>query len=104
MDIASVVADAGGEVVGVAGSVRKALGLVERRNCDVAVLDANLNGESAEPVATALRETGAPFVVISGYSGAQLPLALGGAPFIMKPYSSQELLSMLRLLAGQPSG
>jgi CheY-like chemotaxis protein len=104
MDIASAVEDAGGDVVGVAGSVQKALGMIGRLTCDVAVLDANLNGESAEPVAKALRESGAPFVVISGYSGDQLPPALGGGPFMMKPYSSQDLVSALQRLAGRPGG
>jgi DNA-binding LytR/AlgR family response regulator len=99
MDIASVVEEAGCEVVGMAGTVRRALGLIDRESCDIAVLDANLNGESAEPIAAALRLRGAPFLVISGYAGRQLSGALTEAPFMAKPYSAERLVALLCRLA-----
>jgi DNA-binding LytR/AlgR family response regulator len=102
MDIASVVVEAGYEVVGMAGTVRRALGLIDRGpSCDVAVLDANLNGESAEPIAAALRQRGAPFVVVSGYTGRQLPGVLTEAPFMAKPYSAERLVELLSRLASR---
>jgi DNA-binding response OmpR family regulator len=104
MDIASVVEKAGCEVVGMAGTVRRALGLIDRGACDVAVLDANLNGESAEPIAAALRQRGAPFLVISGYAGRQLSGAFVGAPFMVKPYSPERLVELLCRLAAAGAG
>jgi CheY-like chemotaxis protein len=85
LDIARQLADAGLEVVGPATSVAKALGLVGRIGCDVAVLDVNLGKETAEPVARELRARGTPFVVLSGYSSEQHPPGFRGAPVLSKP-------------------
>lgn len=101
MDIATVVEEAGCKVVGVAGSVRRALCLIERETCDIAVLDVNLNGESSEPIAAALRQRGAPFLVISGYAGRQLTGALKDAPFMSKPYSPERLIELLERLTAR---
>jgi DNA-binding response OmpR family regulator len=68
LDISQQLADAGFEIVGPAMSVAKALRLVGQAGCDIAVLDVNLGGETCEPVARKLRESGKPFVVLTGYS------------------------------------
>ena len=56
MEIEEVLSDAGFESVQLAATVEQALLLVEADGCDAAVLDANLGGMSAEPVAAALRQ------------------------------------------------
>ena len=86
-------------IVGVCGSVRAALALIAAKTCDVAVLDANLGGESAEPVADALYELGIPFVVVSGYASSQRLGRLATAPFVRKPFKPPELLQMIGQLA-----
>src|SRR5271165_7086705 len=53
---------AGFQIAGVVGKVENAVTLVESGVCDAAILDANLAGVSASPVASALTARGLPFV------------------------------------------
>jgi len=58
----------GAVVVGPVPSVTDALTvLTQEEAIDGAVLDVNLRGEKAYPVADALRERGIPFVLSTGY-------------------------------------
>lgn len=94
LDIAAQVTDAGFEVTGQAPSVAKAL--AAEPACDVAILDVNLGGgETSEPVARKLRESGKPFVVLSGYSDSRLPW-FEGAPLLSKPVGTWDLIAALR--------
>src|SRR5215472_13166176 len=65
--IEDILREAGFEIVGCVGSLDKALSTVKNIDCDVAVLDANLRGDSVVPVATALHQRGTPFLFVSGY-------------------------------------
>jgi DNA-binding response OmpR family regulator len=94
MDIAAILSNAGWKVVGPAGSVRRALKLIEEQPCEAAILDANLNGESAAPIAETLQSRGIPFMVLSGYATEQLPGPLSGAPFLSKPCNPSDLVAL----------
>ncbi len=87
-------------MVGVAGSIQKALSLIDEVSCDVAILDANLDGAGAEPVARALRRRQVPFLVLSGYASEERSEELADAPFLAKPYSGSELVATVQALAG----
>ena len=87
--------DAGFKVVGVAGKLEKALAMIGSAVFDVAIVDANLAGVSASPVASALTARGIPFVVLSGYSIEQLPDEFLGAHFLKKPCRPAELIQTL---------
>jgi DNA-binding response OmpR family regulator len=87
--------DAGFVIAGVAGRVETALAVIESGVCDAAIVDANLAGVSASPVALALRARGVPFIVVSGYSPAQLPSAFSEAPFLQKPWRPDRLIQAL---------
>ena len=89
---------AGIEVVGKAGAISNALKMIDEARFDAAVLDANLGGASAEPVALALRSKQIPFLVISGYSSHQGAGVLAEAPFLAKPFALGQLLAMVREL------
>jgi DNA-binding response OmpR family regulator len=104
VDIAATIADAGWQVVGPAGSVPRALRLIEERGCHAAVLDANLGGTSAAPVADTLKALGIPFIVLSGYNAEQLPAALSRAPFLTKPSDPEELVATVRNLGSAAAG
>jgi DNA-binding response OmpR family regulator len=91
--------DRAGWVTAMAGSVQQALELIDRRPYDVAILDANLNGLSVEPVAQALRRCGIPFIVVSGYASDQRSATLAEAPFLAKPYNEAELVARVRALS-----
>ena len=71
MDLMAQLEDAGFAVGGVAGTVAKALRLLDGNAFDVAVVDLNLGRESSAPIAAALTERGIPFVVVTGYSVGQ---------------------------------
>jgi DNA-binding response OmpR family regulator len=63
---------------------------------EVAVLDSNLRGNSAEDIACELRARGIPFLVLSGYSRRQLEGSLARAPFLGKPFRPADLVNALR--------
>ena len=95
LDLQDLLVDAGFDVVGVAGRLDKALALIESTVFDVAVVDANLAGESASPAAVALVARGLPFVVLSGYSLAQQQDAFTGGHFLQKPCRPAQLIDAL---------
>jgi len=84
-EIESILSSAGFDVIGPAGTVRQALALMEQRGCDAAVLDVRLGDETSAPIAHKLIRSGTPFVVVSGYTRAQLPKDFQTAPLIRKP-------------------
>lgn len=92
----SVLTDAGFSVLGPAGDVSQALDLLERQDCDVAVLDMNLGHETSEAVAHELIARRRPFVVVSGHSKAQLPDVFRAAPLVGKPFRPRVLVAQLR--------
>ena len=89
---------AGFQIAGVVGKVENAVTLVESGVCDAAILDANLAGVSASPVASALTARGLPFVVLSGYTAEQLQGAFPGALLLQKPCRPARLLQALHSL------
>ena len=84
--------EAGFEIAGVAGRLETALALIKIGDCDAAIVDANLAGVSAGPAALALKAHAIPFVVVSGYSREQHPVAFSGALFVQKPCQSEQLI------------
>lgn len=97
-DIQWALTQAGFEVAEIRTTVAEALASIARTRFDIAVLDANLHGESAEPVAAALAERGIPFLGLSGYLPGQQPPSFGGAPFLEKPFRADDLIAQLRFL------
>ena len=91
MDAADGLREAGCEIVDIAPSVSKALKILTTVGCDAALIDANLDGTSAAPVAAALRERDIPFVVMTGYVSEQRDGALAEAPFLSKPFTAASL-------------
>jgi DNA-binding response OmpR family regulator len=100
-----VLIEAGFEIAGMAGTLPKALSLIELGVCDAAIVDANLDGESAAPAGMALATRGLPFLVLSGYSPEQQQKAFpDSALFIQKPYKSAQLVgSIIKILRNQES-
>jgi two-component SAPR family response regulator len=79
-------------VLGPVSSVDHALALIDGEPPDAALLDVNLRGERATPVAAALQARRVPFVLITGYTRRQLSEPeLRDAPRIDKPVSSRAL-------------
>lgn len=96
MMIEDALESAGWNVVASAASVATALDAVERGGFDIALLDVNLGGEPAFPVADALIARGLPLMFASGYGVEGLRADLRHLPVIAKPFSYSELLDGLR--------
>ena len=68
-------------------NVKDAIGEVEKGGFDVAILDVNLGGESAWPVARKLREKQIPFVIATGGHVDPPPAEFANVPVIEKPFT-----------------
>ena len=97
MLLEDMVADLGGMVTGSASRVGQALKIINDPNSgiDVAVLDVNLAGEEAFPVATALVERGIPFAFSTGYGNAGLPEHWRDRPTLQKPFTQDQVTAVL---------
>lgn len=91
--------DAGVEVVGCAAELGEALSMVEK-DFDVAVLDADLNGQSVAPVAEILRGMGRPFVFATGYADKAAPMGFD-APIVRKPYNVHQIARAVAGVTGR---
>jgi CheY-like chemotaxis protein len=72
-------------------------------NCDVAVLDVNLRGETVAPVAELLRQRGRPFVLLSGYDRSDLKTSFSDVPVLPKPFDAGELIAVLHQMVERPT-
>ena len=102
MEMESLLADQGCAVVGPAATVDRALALLAQEKPEAAILDVNLDGTTAAPVAAALKAQGVPFVLATGYGDAQpLQPELKDAPRVDKPVNHGELMRTLaQVIAG----
>lgn len=96
LEIEQSVVDADGVVAGVVRTVSEALALLDEVACDGAVLDANLAGESAEPIVARLKEKLLPYIVVSGYLRSQLDFLDDAAPLVGKPFAPNQLSVAIR--------
>jgi CheY-like chemotaxis protein len=94
-DLVSVLRDTGLEVVGPVGTLDAAERLVAEERIDCAILDINLRGQMAFPVADRLGEAGIPFIFATGYSRAAVPERFRDVPHIEKPFEPARLLRAL---------
>ena len=78
-----------------AGSVATALSRIGDEPPDLAVLDVNLAGEPAFPIAEALDELRVPFVFATGYGASGLPLNWASHPVVQKPFTIEGLEAAL---------
>jgi len=88
MLIEDMIHDSGGEMVGSAGNLTDAVDLARKAQADVALLDLNLGGALAYPVADVLRGRGVPIVFTSGYGSDALIDRSRTAPFSTSPSTS----------------
>ncbi len=98
LDLEEIIVDAGFKISAIAGTLEKALALIESGGFDAAIVDANLAGVSASPLASAMTARGLPFIVLSGYSSEQLQGAFPGALFLQKPCRPAQLIQALNTI------
>lgn len=101
--VCDVLNGAGAEAVGPAPNVTSALALLQECEVDAAVLDVNLDGETAYPIADALAQQGVPFVFLTGYARVDMEGHHAARPVLGKPVRAEVLIRVLAdLAAGRP--
>jgi CheY-like chemotaxis protein len=91
MDMSAFLEAAGAHVIGPASNVNAALEVLEHTELDAAILDVNLRGEMAYPVADALAARGIPFVFTTGYDTCTVPVRFAGVKRCEKPTTPEAI-------------
>lgn len=104
IDMAEAFERNGAHVLGPASSIKRAFSLLDNladlADLDFAVLDLNLGGELAYPLADALMERGVPFVFSTGYHGRAIPDKYKHLICLEKPATADEAVEKAKLLLG----
>lgn len=98
MMLEEMLEDLGCETVGTHATLSSALAATREDDFDVALIDMNLCGESAEPIVAELSSRGIPFAIASGADA--LYTAKGGGIILGKPYGFDQLKNTLAVLQG----
>lgn len=95
-DLCGALRHEGVEVLGPAGRVDDALVLIARSgHIDGALVDINLHGVMAFPVADALSERCVPFLFVTGYDRSVIPERFKTVPHAQKPITIKEARDVL---------
>jgi CheY-like chemotaxis protein len=98
MLLEDMLGELGYTVAAEAARMDEALEATKNADFDLAILDANLNGQPVSPVADALVARGTPFVFTTGYG--EMPEPYQGRPMLTKPFQMDGLKQMLQSALG----
>lgn len=98
-DLRHLLSKAGAQVVGPCATLEKATAAVDEGAFDCAILDINLKGKSALPLAERLLAERRSFAIATGYGGNAIPDDLKQVPRIEKPFDPPALLDLIRQLS-----
>ena len=105
--VAEFLRECGLEPMGPVGRLESAMRMARERALDGAILDINLNGRPCFQVCAVLSARRIPFIFLTGYPGAAVPIEYRGAPLVAKPFEPNEmkeaLADMLGLARGWPA-
>src|SRR5260370_4321551 len=73
MMVADMLEDVGYRVSAEAGEINEAIRLAQSADCDLAILDVNVNGKGISPVAELITARNRPFIFATGYGSSGLP-------------------------------
>jgi PAS domain S-box-containing protein len=92
---------AGCAIIGPFGALEPARHMAARRDpIDLAILDANLNGQMVYPLADDLLARGVPVIFLTGYEKTNLPARFRVVPQVSKPYDPAALIKEIRSSVG----
>jgi DNA-binding response OmpR family regulator len=97
-----MVADAGFAVEGIATSLPAGIDLARSANAQLAILDINLNGEEAWPIADILRARGVRLIFSTGYGASSLKPEYEYIPKLVKPYEQANLAAAIQAAFNRP--
>jgi CheY-like chemotaxis protein len=92
----------GAVVAGPYGRLADALVAAKEERFDGAVLDFNLAGETAEPLADLLLAHGVPFTFLTGYHRDSIDRRYANIPLLQKPIDAESLERVLVSLLESP--
>ena len=90
------------EPLGPVGRLESTMQMARQRALDGAILDINLNGRPCFPVCAILSARRIPFIFLTGYPLAAIPIEYRGAPLIAKPFESNEMKEILARMLDLP--
>ena len=97
MDFEETISGFGVKAVRTAGSVARAIQLIDERVPDFALLDIGLVAEKSFAVAERLEALGVPFAFVTGYGvDVELPAAFARKPRLPKPCTTDALEAVLK--------
>lgn len=94
---------AGYDVLGPAGSISEALILLDAGSIDLAILDANIDGEAPAGLAREISDRDIPFLYLSAYDHRFIEANLPRAPILSKPLEMAALNRLIEQLTSQPA-
>jgi PAS domain S-box-containing protein len=102
MMMRDLVAEIGYFVAGPFCSLNEALSAADSDRFDVALIDVNLGGEYAYPLAEKLTAQGVPVIFLTGYDQGGLDPAYAHLPMLQKPVDRDVVEQALRAALGEP--
>ena len=96
MQVESELLASGCTFLGPYTNLSAALSAARSAHIDLALLDINLDGEMVYPLADELTARGVPFVFVSGYGTADLPVRFRANPRVGKPFEPALLVETIR--------
>jgi DNA-binding response OmpR family regulator len=95
MLLEDALAELGCEVVGPIAAIDTARQAIERERFDCALVDINLRGRPAYPLADLLDARGVPFGFVTGYDASGVDREFIRRPILSKPFSTRQLRTVL---------
>jgi DNA-binding response OmpR family regulator len=92
-----MLSELGHAVVGPVASLGKAMEMARDEAVDLAILDVNLDGKEAYPVAEALAARGIPFVFATGYGKGSLRAPYRDRVTLSKPFLLRDLVHAITM-------
>src|SRR5215217_4653062 len=102
--VGELLRECGLEPIGAVGRLESAMQMACERALDGAILDINLNGRSCFPVCAILSARHIPFMFLTGYPHAAVPIEYRGASLVSKPFEPTEMKEVLAQMLGLPRG
>lgn len=102
MTLEDALAELGCEVVGPVARLDAARQIIEREHFDCALIDIDLRGRPAYPLAELLDARGVPFGFVTGYEAAGVEAQFRRHPVVQKPFTADQLKNALVTLARRP--
>ena len=102
--VAEFLRECGLEPMGPVGRLESAMQMARERALDGAILDINLNGRPCFPVCAILSARRIPFMFLTGYPHAAIPIEYRGAPLVAKPFEPNEMKEIMAHMLGLPQG